>query len=177
MDYEKLASACGMTNPRSASNAWSSIKKKLFASVPQAEKPGKAGKTNTPRKRKNKAVEEEDADGADATITSGAQKSSDDEGGDEQNEADLTPAKKKRATPAKKAAAKKVKNEGGSDAEEPKPKQMAKRPKTPKAAKAAQMPKDEPTSDNDDAAMGASVVPAVVLNDEQAEEEDVEGAV
>ncbi|KAF2484129.1 hypothetical protein BDY17DRAFT_121798 [Neohortaea acidophila] len=31
VDYNKLAESCGMTNPRSASNAWASIKKKILA--------------------------------------------------------------------------------------------------------------------------------------------------
>jgi len=31
VNYEKLAEACGMGNPRSASNAWRSIKAKIMA--------------------------------------------------------------------------------------------------------------------------------------------------
>ncbi|KAK5110271.1 hypothetical protein LTR62_006124 [Meristemomyces frigidus] len=30
VDYNKLATECGMSNPRSASNAWASIKKKIM---------------------------------------------------------------------------------------------------------------------------------------------------
>jgi hypothetical protein len=64
VDYKKLADALGMQNPRSASNAWSGIKKKLWAGS-SATAPGSEKKA-TPggRKRKN-AIKEVDADNDD----------------------------------------------------------------------------------------------------------------
>jgi hypothetical protein len=151
MDYEKLAGACGMTNPRSASNAWSSIKKKLFANVPAAavEKDGKAPKTPG-RKRKTKA-EETAAPAAD--------------GSDEDKKEEVaTPAKKKRATPAKKKAPKsasKVKDEGSEEEE--------KKEVKPKAKKSKASVKAEPKSDEDlesDAGPeGAEEVPVTEVHD------------
>ncbi|KXH36380.1 hypothetical protein CSIM01_04895, partial [Colletotrichum simmondsii] len=53
VDYAKLAAACGMGNPRSASNAWSGIKKKLFSDLPAQSSDSTAKrKTATPSKRK-----------------------------------------------------------------------------------------------------------------------------
>ncbi|OHF00749.1 hypothetical protein CORC01_04066 [Colletotrichum orchidophilum] len=102
VDYQKLAAACGMTNPRSASNAWSGIKKKLFADLP-APVNESSSPASTPAKRKRTTP-------AKKKTTAAAAAGSDD--GDElaansDGEATLaveTP-KKKRATPAKKRAA------------------------------------------------------------------------
>ena len=68
VDYEKLAAACGMTNPRSASNAWAAIKKKILA---KANTTKGDGEDSTPKptpkstpgsKRKKKADTDADAD-------------------------------------------------------------------------------------------------------------------
>jgi len=45
VNYDKLAEACGMGNPRSAANAWRAIKAKIMAK-------GKATFTHLPRLRK-----------------------------------------------------------------------------------------------------------------------------
>jgi hypothetical protein len=89
VDSVKLAEACGMTNPRSASNAWANIKKKILAhagiSTENGDGTGSPTKKTpkaTPRKRKKAAAEGEG-------------------GGDEE-----TPAKKVKPTPKKKGAAK-----------------------------------------------------------------------
>jgi hypothetical protein len=78
IDYDKLASFAGMTNPRSASNAWAVLKKKLMtptdgsAPLPTPKKAGgrkkkvdsgEGGdatpkKPTTPRKRAKKDVED-----------------------------------------------------------------------------------------------------------------------
>ena len=72
VDYKKLAALCGMTNPQSASNAWSRIRKKLHVQAAEAGDAGvgaspagtpKATPKATPRKRKNGAqVEAGDAE-------------------------------------------------------------------------------------------------------------------
>jgi hypothetical protein len=85
IDYEKLAGFAGMSNPRSASNAWAKIKTKLIVPAPNADgttpaptpkkaaprkkaapKEGEEGETpkKTPRKR---APKKQDVDGADAS--------------------------------------------------------------------------------------------------------------
>lgn len=93
VDYNKLAEQTGMTNPRSASNAWAQIKKKIAVkggitkdkdTNGTAENGGSEAGTpkpkGTPRKRGKKAdAEDGDGDGA-------------------------SPTKKKKATPKKKAA-------------------------------------------------------------------------
>lgn len=86
-----LVVACGMANPRSASNAWSSIKKKLFANVPTADaKHGKASKTpkapGSARKRKAEVVDDATAADAAAEIA--------DDNDDGNDEATPTPVKK-----------------------------------------------------------------------------------
>ncbi|KAF2765676.1 hypothetical protein EJ03DRAFT_377597 [Teratosphaeria nubilosa] len=66
VDYEKLAQACGMTNPRSASNAWAAIKKKLLAMAGGSGENGAAAaaapKSTPGRKRGKQAVEHVDGD-------------------------------------------------------------------------------------------------------------------
>ncbi|KXL50085.1 hypothetical protein M433DRAFT_7460 [Acidomyces richmondensis BFW] len=56
VDYDKLADACGMTNPRSASNAWGKIKKKIIARAGNSmNSNGREASTTTPsKKRKGK---------------------------------------------------------------------------------------------------------------------------
>jgi hypothetical protein len=166
MDYEKLAAACGMTNPRSASNAWSAIKKKLFANVPAPNaKDGKAPKTpKTPgsaRKRKAKVVD-------DAPATSGAEKAED----DDDEEAAATPVKKRvRAKPKPKAKApvKAVKNEVDSDEEDKVHIEAKFAVKKPKAATKAEPNSDESDDDGAEAAEGADMVPVHVVADLEGE--------
>ncbi|KAM0277593.1 hypothetical protein ACHAQH_005712 [Verticillium albo-atrum] len=98
IDYARLAAATGMTNPRSASNAWGAIKKKLFVGTPPATPAkvraaaanGEGADSEKKRKRatpKKKAVKGE---GNDADIDAAAVE---------------TPVKKKRAPPKKKIVA------------------------------------------------------------------------
>ncbi|OLN95238.1 hypothetical protein CCHL11_08129 [Colletotrichum chlorophyti] len=106
IDFPKLAAALGMTNPRSATNAWGNIKKKLFADLPPPvddegnpiATPAKR-KRATPAKKKAAAPVQGDIDelavGPEADVNSYA---------DEKLVVE-TPTKKKRATPKKKAAA------------------------------------------------------------------------
>jgi hypothetical protein len=51
IDYEKLASYAGMTNPRSAGNAWAKIRNKLNITPGDAATP-KATPKKTPQKKK-----------------------------------------------------------------------------------------------------------------------------
>lgn len=74
IDYEKLAGEMGMTNPRSAANAWGAIKKKMAWTT--AAQPATGGKS-TGGKRKKAATTDDD--------------------GDDQ----ATPTKKAKATPTK----------------------------------------------------------------------------
>jgi hypothetical protein len=53
IDYAQLARVCGMTNPRSASNAWSSIKKKLSVDMPPTPPKDAAAPTGQKRKADN----------------------------------------------------------------------------------------------------------------------------
>ncbi|KAJ9626900.1 hypothetical protein H2203_003356 [Taxawa tesnikishii (nom. ined.)] len=96
VNYDKLAEKCGFTNPRSASNAWANIKKKLAFPTGNgtATTPGKATpKATTPKKRVAKADADEDEAEAE------------------------TPTKKPRARKAK-AKAKPVKEESKEESEE-----------------------------------------------------------
>lgn len=153
MDYEKLAGACGMTNPRSASNAWSSIKKKLFANVPAAavDKDGKGPKTPGGRKRKTKAEE------AAAPAADGSE--------DDKKEDAATPAKKKRATPAKKKAPKSAAKVKDEDTDEEDKKEVKKKVvKKSKAAVKAEA-KSEEDEDTDAGPEGAEEVPVTEVQD------------
>ncbi|KAK1459948.1 hypothetical protein CMEL01_02947 [Colletotrichum melonis] len=172
VDYAKLAAACGMTNPRSASNAWSGIKKKLFSDLP-AQSSDSAGsspakrKTATPSKRKaaTAAAATTSSDDADELAAAGGANLNSD--GEEKLVVE-TPAKKKRATPAKKkaaatpkAAAKTTESDENADEEaEPEtpvkkvPAAKRKTPaKTKKAAVAAAAP-EKAASENEEAADG-----------------------
>ncbi|CAI6277447.1 unnamed protein product [Periconia digitata] len=75
IDYEKLAGFAGMSNHRSAYNAWTKIKGKLFANMDEAQSTPKRGrkkpvdgeggetpKKATPRKRAAKKNVDADAD-------------------------------------------------------------------------------------------------------------------
>ena len=97
MDYVKLAEACGMTNHRSASNAWSAIKKKLteHGALPATITPKK-----TPVKRKVEPKDEGSDDDGDTPTKKPARKQA-------------TPKKPKAAATAgpKKGRAKAVKPE------------------------------------------------------------------
>lgn len=57
VDYNKLAELAGMSNPKSAANAWAKIKPKLFSGDGVTAAP-KATKPVTPRKPKAKAKAE-----------------------------------------------------------------------------------------------------------------------
>ncbi|KAH9822945.1 RNA polymerase I specific transcription initiation factor [Teratosphaeria destructans] len=73
IDYDKLAQECGMTNPRSASNAWAAIKKKLLAMAGGSGENGAeaaataaaaaAPKSTPGKKRGKKAADHVDGDG------------------------------------------------------------------------------------------------------------------
>ncbi|EEY19714.1 predicted protein [Verticillium alfalfae VaMs.102] len=104
IDYVRLAAATGMTNPRSAANAWGALKKKLFVGTAAAT-PIKAraaaaannegGDSEKKRKRatpKKKVMAEGDEDDGDAAPIE-------------------TPIKKKRAPANKKASVKPAANE------------------------------------------------------------------
>ncbi|KAI4920467.1 hypothetical protein J4E85_009234 [Alternaria conjuncta] len=65
IDYEKLAAYAGMSNPRSASNAWAKLKLKLVTPSPDGAVPATPKKT--PRKKAAAAKQEDGEEGADAT--------------------------------------------------------------------------------------------------------------
>ncbi|KAF2730152.1 hypothetical protein EJ04DRAFT_403127, partial [Polyplosphaeria fusca] len=60
IDYEKLAKFAGMSNPRSASNAWAKIKNKLV--VDNGETSEKAATKATPKKKAATANGDGDGD-------------------------------------------------------------------------------------------------------------------
>ncbi|KAH6695401.1 hypothetical protein F5X68DRAFT_272767 [Plectosphaerella plurivora] len=110
IDYVKLAAETGMTNPRSASNAWSALKKKLFTGVPPTPRTKKAtaaaaalagddGEATPAAKRKRTPAKKKVA-----PVDDGA----DDMDIDAEGAGDATPTKKKRAAPRKKATPAKV---------------------------------------------------------------------
>ncbi|CCF47554.1 hypothetical protein CH063_15901, partial [Colletotrichum higginsianum] len=127
IDYQKLAAACGMTNHRSASNAWGSIKKKIFADMPPAvDEDGKP--VATPKRKRATPAKKKAAPAADE--------------GDELANSDgeeklvVETPKKKRNTPAKKktaaaAAAAAAADGEGADDEETAPETPAKKKRTP----------------------------------------------
>ncbi|ROT35212.1 hypothetical protein SODALDRAFT_353570 [Sodiomyces alkalinus F11] len=90
IDYNRLAETLGMTNPRSAANAWSAIKKKLFTGTPPPT-PSKGGDSEKKRKR---ATPKKAAAGAAAAAAGG-------DGADD-GQSVATPTKKQRS-PRKKA--------------------------------------------------------------------------
>ncbi|KAJ0160004.1 hypothetical protein CTA2_8771, partial [Colletotrichum tanaceti] len=116
LDYQKLAAACGMTNPRSASNAWGAIKKKIFTDVPPAvDEDGKP--VQTPKRKratpaKKKAVPAAD-DGDELANSDGEEKLVVETPKKKRN----TPAKKKAAAAAVAAAAAAADGEGADDEE------------------------------------------------------------
>ncbi|TPX13505.1 uncharacterized protein E0L32_005976 [Thyridium curvatum] len=104
VDFAKLAELTGMTNPRSAGNAWRNIKTKLFADLPPAEPatPGPGRKRKTPAKSRAKA-----------TPKAAAAPASDDEDNkliatadSDVDELEAQSPTKKRKSPAKKAGKK-----------------------------------------------------------------------
>ncbi|OIW26219.1 Clavaminate synthase-like protein [Coniochaeta ligniaria NRRL 30616] len=150
IDYEKLAEACGMTNPRSASNAWSMIKKKLFANTPSADG---AAKADTPARKRKAPTKKTPA--KDAAVK--------DEDADDDLEAAATPTKKARARAKPKPKAKTaavVKDEDDASSEEKEKavndtpvKEKAKPVKAnTKAKKDAKEPKPEEDSDGPEGA-------------------------
>lgn len=155
IDYEKLAEACGMTNPRSASNAWSMIKKKLFANTPDG-----AAKSETPAKKRKAPAKKTPA--KDAAVKN--------EAADDDLEAEATPMKKARSStkPKVKAAAKsvsKVKDEDSSADEKAKDYTPVKPEKT-KPAKANTKAKKEPKSEEDSDGADADVKVAEAVDGE-----------
>ncbi|KAK2028571.1 hypothetical protein LX32DRAFT_653013 [Colletotrichum zoysiae] len=124
IDYPLLAAACGMTNPRSASNAWGAIKKKLFADMPPAvDEDGNPIPTPSKRKRaapaKKKAAPAPAADEGDELA-----------GSDDEEKLIVETPKKKRTTPAKKKAAAAADAEGADNDEEA-PETPAKKKRAP----------------------------------------------
>ncbi|KAH7123608.1 hypothetical protein B0J11DRAFT_316210 [Dendryphion nanum] len=90
IDYEKLAAKAGMSNPRSASNAWAKIKAKLMAGADNTDAPATPKKSRA-KGKKNVTTTKTNGDGS--------------EGDDVE-----TPKK----TPAKRKAKKQDGDEGGS---------------------------------------------------------------
>ncbi|KAJ0118811.1 hypothetical protein J7T55_013066 [Diaporthe amygdali] len=107
IDFPKLALELGMTNPRSAVNAWSTIKKKMDWTLKAPDTPA-GGKTTGAGKRKKAVSNDEEAD-------------DDDEAGGPVKKARVAakPRKKAPATPKKgKAAAAKSPVVAKDDSEE-----------------------------------------------------------
>ncbi|EFQ34821.1 hypothetical protein CGRA01v4_01657 [Colletotrichum graminicola] len=127
IDCHALATACGMSNHRSASNAWGAIKKKLFINMPApVDEDGNLIATPSKRKRatpaKKKAAPAPTADEGDELA-----------GSDGEEKLVVETPKKKRATPAKKkaAAAATAADEEGADEEEEAPETPAKKKRGP----------------------------------------------
>lgn len=129
IDYNKLAAETGMTNPRSASNAWSALKKKLFQGVPatpRGKKAAAAAAAATGDDDDTEATPVATASAKRKRVPASRKKAAATEGGEEGDaEVEGTPTKKKRAIPRKKATPAKVepqtKVEVNGDAEEEKP--------------------------------------------------------
>lgn len=110
VNYEKLAAECGMTNIRSASNAWTTIKKKIMArgsggaigtkSNGTSEDSAATPMKSTPKKRAKKP----DADDAEAVGASPAKKAKTpkkskakvDEDGEDEKASEATTVKEER---------------------------------------------------------------------------------
>lgn len=127
IDYHKLAEACGMSNHRSASNAWSNIKKKLFSDLPAAVDEDGNPVATPKRKRATPAKPKKAAAAASNEGDELAENPELNSDGEEMLEVQ-TPVKKKRAapkrTPAKRntpAKAKKAANAGNDDEAEAAP--------------------------------------------------------
>ncbi|GKT56491.1 hypothetical protein ColTof4_08963 [Colletotrichum tofieldiae] len=128
IDYPRLAAACGMTNPRSASNAWGGIKKKLFADLP-APVDEDGNPIVTPSKRKRVTATKKKA----APAPAGDE---DDELANSDGEEKLvveTPKKKRPTASQKKAAAAAAATADGEgvDGEDTAPETPAKKKRTP----------------------------------------------
>ncbi|KAM0330963.1 hypothetical protein ACHAQA_003920 [Verticillium albo-atrum] len=111
IDYNRLAAATGMTNPRSASNAWSALKKKLFNGTPPV----------TPAKAKAAAAAVEGGDSEKKRKRATPKKKvtkTEGDGDDMDAVPQETPVKKKR-TPAKKKPAAPASNTEDSVTEAP----------------------------------------------------------
>ncbi|PVI08148.1 hypothetical protein DM02DRAFT_666122 [Periconia macrospinosa] len=93
VDYDKLAAFAGMSNPKSASNAWAKIKGKLFAN--QAE--GAAAAATPKRGRAKKVVDKE----GDETPKTTPRKRTAKKDANDDNE---SPTKKRAVKPKPKAA-------------------------------------------------------------------------
>ncbi|ORY19443.1 hypothetical protein BCR34DRAFT_582166 [Clohesyomyces aquaticus] len=121
VDYEKLAVFAGMSNPRSASNAWAKIRTKLMT-----PSDGTAAPKPTPKKKKAAAKAKDD-------------------GSDEANGDEPTTPKK---TPRKRTA---KKQEAGNEADSPSPKKCrpTKGRKASEEAEAAPVKKEDVVEDED----------------------------
>ncbi|KAJ9156848.1 hypothetical protein NKR19_g4125 [Coniochaeta hoffmannii] len=199
IDYQKLADACGMTNPRSASNAWSMIKKKLFINVPAPNKgDGTAAPATPGKKRKAPAAKKATVHGNDANDNDAAVKAEPGAEDGDDIQAEASPPKKARSrakpkprTPAKVKDEDKDGSDAGADEKEedvkppvkekakPKAKPAAKPKATAKAKKEAAAKEKEPEpkaeEDSEDGPDGADSVPAAATED--AEEGSVDGEV
>ncbi|PSR82904.1 hypothetical protein BD289DRAFT_501498 [Coniella lustricola] len=92
IDYEKLAGECGMTNPRSAGNAWSAIKKKMGWGAAAATPGPSATKSRASKRKKTPAL------GPAAGVEEGDAAQNNAE--NEDAEVNPTPTKKARKKPA-----------------------------------------------------------------------------
>lgn len=152
-----------MTNPRSASNAWSLIKKKLFINVPSAKAAG-APKGETPGKKRKTPAKKTPVEDDDAAVKDEAAADEDD------IQAEATPTKKarSRAEPKAKTPAKvKDENDSADEKEEEvkatpvkKAKPAARAKANTKAKKDAAVKEPKPEEDSDDGPDGADSVPA-----------------
>jgi hypothetical protein len=133
IDYEKLAAFAGMTNPKSASNAWAKIKVKLFTPATDGEAGPSGPKTPKSGGRKPKAkatpvikVEEPPTPTGSDDATAAAEV------------ATPTPKAKKASTPRKRKTPEKA-TDGSDEAENPTPTKKARgrKSKAQKEAEAA----------------------------------------
>ncbi|KAJ4382920.1 hypothetical protein N0V86_002147 [Didymella sp. IMI 355093] len=90
IDNEKLAEFAGMTNPRSAGNAWNALKKKLMAPADLNAPPP------TPRRRGGRKKKEVDGEDGEATPKKTSRKRT----AKESEDGDASPKKKGRPTKA-----------------------------------------------------------------------------
>ncbi|EQB48490.1 hypothetical protein GCG54_00003687 [Colletotrichum gloeosporioides] len=183
IDYPKLAEACGMTNPRSASNAWAAIKKKLFADMPAPAANEDGTAATTPAKRKRATPRKKTAPAPTPSTEE------DDEEADELTNATEeklvveTPVKKKRTPAKKKAAAPAAASQGDADAEDtvspetPAKKKRAtpaKKRATPAKAKKEQEEAAAAAEEEDELTTTPQEEPKFEVKEEAKAEEDVQ---
>jgi hypothetical protein len=148
-----------MTNPRSASNAWSAIKKKLFADAPAANGDGAAAQT--PGSRKRKAAAPKNMSAAKEAFAK------DDDDISDEVDAEATPSKKRsRAKPKPKAKSTPAKVKDEEDSSEEEVKQTPVKEKAVKGkAKNLKQPKSEDDSDGPE---GADMAQSFAVDDDGA---------